>query len=450
MRRQIRQNPDRRLVRSLLKWFQALLKWVFPSSTTVNKGSRNPSAKPSQIEIVKPLTDKDYEFLFLQLLEGVAHGWDSARVGKFLADLNKRTSTNQLVNWLQISGKNSLENSPHDRQLAKQMILLGELDCGELGKISQQIGENILTQVAASQIQEIEPTAILPISSYSNQSNILNKTETPTIEIVSQSEILRLLNDENLAEAMRNFLAMDSRDIQAEIWLNQANQQYIQQNLVAAVSNYEKVLSIQPNNHDAWYNKALALKDLGFYEEAIASYDQALNLLPNCPDTWNNRGAVLRNLERYAEAVINYDKALELNQNKYETWYNRGISLFKLGKIQEAILSYDRALQLEPKSHEIWNNKGNALRELAQYEEAIDCYDKALFIKPDKVESWNNRGTVLFSLERFEEAIFNYEKALEFKPDLSEAWHNRGNALKKLGREAEAQLSYDRALESSN
>jgi hypothetical protein len=34
-----------------------------------------------------PLTDTDYEFLFTQLLERVAHGWQQARVLRFFEKL---------------------------------------------------------------------------------------------------------------------------------------------------------------------------------------------------------------------------------------------------------------------------------------------------------------------------------------------------------------------------
>lgn len=451
MRRQIGQNPYLRVVRSLLKWIQSLLRWIFPSENKVNKLSTTPIVKSSQIEIVKPLTDTDYEFLFLQLLEGVGHGWNSARVEKFLSDLKNRTTKDKLVNWLHNFGERLLENPVDNQMLAKQMIQLGEIGCGELGKIAQLIGEKLLISHRETQVTKNNLLQILPIDSYSNQPNIGNENQIVKIKsIFGNKKILDLLKDDSLVEAMSNLLAIDSINIQAEIWLDRANKQYHNQDILAAINSYDQVLLINPNNHDVWYNRAVALKDLGRYEEAIASYDQALNIQPNCPDTWNNRGAILRNLERYQEAVISYDKALEIKSNKYETWYNRGIALFKLGRIEEAILSYDRALQLEPESHEAWNNKGNALKEINKYKAAIDCYDQALLIKPNKVEAWNNRGTALFSLERFEEAIANYEKALEIKPDLPEVWHNRGNALQKLGREAEAILSYDRALETAN
>ncbi|MDY7016443.1 MAG: tetratricopeptide repeat-containing serine protease family protein [Cyanobacteriota bacterium] len=47
-----------------------------------------------------------------------------------------------------------------------------------------------------------------------------------------------------------------------------------------ALGAYKKALDIQPNLHEAWYSRGIALQDLGKYEEAIASYDKALDTQP--------------------------------------------------------------------------------------------------------------------------------------------------------------------------
>ncbi|MGK7929086.1 MAG: tetratricopeptide repeat protein [Spirulina sp.] len=60
------------------------------------------------------------------------------------------------------------------------------------------------------------------------------------------------------------------------------------------------------------------------YEEAIASYDKAVEINPNYDAAWYNRGVALYNLGRYEEAIASYDKAVEINPNYDAAWYNRG------------------------------------------------------------------------------------------------------------------------------
>jgi tetratricopeptide (TPR) repeat protein len=241
--------------------------------------------------------------------------------------------------------------------------------------------------------------------------------------------------------------ALEFKPDKDEAWYNRGIALGNLGRLEDAIASYDKALEIKPDYHEAWYNRGIALRNLGRLEDAIASYDKALEFKPDKHEAWYNRGIALDDLGRLEEAIASYDKALEIKPDKHEAWYNRGNALRNLGRLEDAIASYDKALEFKPDKHEAWNNRGNALRNLGRLEDAIASYDKALEFKPDKHEAWNNRGSALDDLGRLEEAIASYDKALEFKPDKHEAWNNRGIALRNLGRLEEAIASYDKALE---
>ncbi|EAM51615.1 TPR repeat:TPR repeat [Crocosphaera watsonii WH 8501] len=52
------------------------------------------------------------------------------------------------------------------------------------------------------------------------------------------------------------------------------------------------------------------------YEQAIASFDKALQLKPDKDQPWYNRGVALFNLGRWDEAIASYDKALQLKPDR--------------------------------------------------------------------------------------------------------------------------------------
>ena len=51
---------------------------------------------------------------------------------------------------------------------------------------------------------------------------------------------------------------------------------------------FGKAIEINPQDADAWYNKGVALYNLGRYEEAIKAYDEAIKLNPQDTDAWYN------------------------------------------------------------------------------------------------------------------------------------------------------------------
>jgi Flp pilus assembly protein TadD len=65
----------------------------------------------------------------------------------------------------------------------------------------------------------------------------------------------------------------------------------------------DQALEIKPDDHQAWYNRGIALGNLGRDEQAIASYNQALEIKPDDHQAWNNRGIALGNLGRDEQAI---------------------------------------------------------------------------------------------------------------------------------------------------
>jgi len=49
---------------------------------------------------------------------------------------------------------------------------------------------------------------------------------------------------------------------------------------------------LQPDNIEAWYNRAVALKKIGRFAEAIASYDQIIALQPDDPNLHYQKACV--------------------------------------------------------------------------------------------------------------------------------------------------------------
>ncbi len=250
-----------------------------------------------------------------------------------------------------------------------------------------------------------------------------------------------------------------------------------------AIANCDLALQIRPENHLAWYNRAVALDLSDHHEEAVADYLQAIKYKEDFYAAWHNLGTSLSMLSRYEEAIDSYNKALQFKPDYYysfggmglvysvlgkheeainicekalalkpdyvQGWFSRAYALESIGKYSEAIASYDQALRYKPYDHQIWYSRAKALEQWGNYTEAIASYDQALELRPDDYYAWNNRGIVLSHLELYTEAIASHDRAIEINPDDHFAWYNRGNALSGRGDLEEAIAAYDRAIQIS-
>ena len=69
------------------------------------------------------------------------------------------------------------------------------------------------------------------------------------------------------------------------------------------------------------------------FKEAISAYDHALMVDPRHAKVYYNKGIALADLGRHTEAIVSYDKAIEVVPDYAKAFYNKGISLYELGKV---------------------------------------------------------------------------------------------------------------------
>jgi hypothetical protein len=120
--------------RPISKWWQSLV------GTTPQKALAASADLP-------PLNDPDYEYLFMQLLEGVSHGWQQPRAIEFFRKIKQRAPKSQWVAWMNTFGDRAVNSPTPNEELARRMIQLGDLDCSEVTNLARDYGHQILGRI---------------------------------------------------------------------------------------------------------------------------------------------------------------------------------------------------------------------------------------------------------------------------------------------------------------
>jgi hypothetical protein len=115
-------------------------------SLSGSETERNPYKVGVSGSNIPQLTESDYEFLFLQLLEGVVHGWQQPRIISFFEVIEDRISQQQWLDWLNSFGAKLLASAAPDNVLASRMVQLGEMRCGAIGDLAYDLGMQVLTR----------------------------------------------------------------------------------------------------------------------------------------------------------------------------------------------------------------------------------------------------------------------------------------------------------------
>ena len=153
-------------------------------------------------------------------------------------------------------------------------------------------------------------------------------------------------------------------------------------NLVEAVSSFQKALTLYPKYEKSLYNLGSLELKLGHYKAAM-KYFRRLHLL-KLVDTsiLGGIGSKLAQIGMYRDAQSYLQKAIGLNSKDSESYYYLAGTFLMQGKSAKAEKYYKRALKINPNYIDAMTNLGSLYLTNLFYSLAIKQFEKALKINP--------------------------------------------------------------------
>lgn len=251
------------------------------------------------------------------------------------------------------------------------------------------------------------------------------------------------------------------------------------------MSEYYKLLELQPDNEEVLLQLAQALVRQGELEEALTAYLRAIQINPESCSTHQKLAeqlAKINQVKHWENAVNTYQIQIEKTPNVFLLHHFLGDILKQQNLCEKAVLCYQNAIKINPEHFWSHNNLGNVLQALNRHEEATVAYLNAVKSNPEsfathqllaaeliqlkqpqywqdavaayqsKIEQTPNSlwlhhflGDIFMQQEQWENATIAYQTAIKIDPNHFWSHHNFGNALKALNRWEEASLAYQNA-----
>ena len=418
------------------------------SETSVGSPVNNQNQENEDVPEVSSssdLTDADYEFLFNQLLDGVAHGWNQLRIIKFFQNLGTRGEEADWVAWLEkFSTKIPDVTNDSQRRLGAIMLRLAEVtqsasELSQLSAISSQIGKKLFLGKTANLIWEYDGLDVVSPSTSaidnsttedgdsSIEENITSISEPipeSTVEESSELENQKSPQPEESVTAISESTEVESSELE-----NLKSSQ--PEESVTAISESSELTSseIAPTATNSSENQEIVSSQ--FNQRETTEEHSSNPAVMEFVESWFNLGLKQASAGDFQGAIDSWNKALKLNPNLAEIWHNLGSALGRLEQYPEAIESFNHALEIDPQSYQAWNDRAHAFSQMQQWEQAIDSWNKAIALNPGNYQFWYHRGCALEQLQRFDEAIASYEKTLEISPDFQPARSKYVNLVTK-------------------
>lgn len=209
---------------------------------------------------------------------------------------------------------------------------------------------------------------------------------------------------------------------------------------------YDSILSIDPNQYHALYEKGLLLFIENKIEEAIDMFTKSLSISKQAR-TYNDRASCYRLLEKYDKAISDYTYAISLDAG-LSFIYNNLASLYrKTDQLDKALNYYNIAIQKDSVYDLAYNNRGSLYIKLNDLNKAKLDLEKALSINPNYSLAYNNRGIIKYKTDKYQEALEDFTQAISLKEDYGKAYLNRGICKQMLRDEDGACSDWEKAKE---
>ncbi len=177
------------------------------------------------------------------------------------------------------------------------------------------------------------------------------------------------------------------------------------------------------------FEKALAASQDGDFVVALSLWDEVIEIAPDNPAALSNRGNVRLALGDPKGAISDQNHAIELNSRELDPYVNRGIAEEALQAWEAAANDYELVLQRDPGNASALYNLGNVSGAQDHWMQAKDFFNRASLARPG------------FAMARSSKALCDYELGL-----LDDAEHELRSLIRRYPMMADARAALSALL----
>lgn len=224
-----------------------------------------------------------------------------------------------------------------------------------------------------------------------------------------------LLNKNNQFSEAKTYLKrahhLNKLDINIQIALGQSHLNL--EEFESALSLFNQVLEVHPNNIAALNNKGIVLKKQCEWKEAIVTLQKAIKISPKQTDIIKNLASCHTLNGDYNQSKSLYKQAVELSPLDIDAhhWLNQ---LLWENKDPEFLDSYRTSISQNHNANELMLSMGHKQYLAGNYGDAKETLEQALSINKKHVPTLVKMGVVLRELEEFDSSHNHLKQAVKY------------------------------------
>lgn len=199
-----------------------------------------------------------------------------------------------------------------------------------------------------------------------------------------------------------------------------------------AIREYTRVISIDPNNVEAYRRRAMANREQGYEKDALSDFNKVIELDPDNYQAFLGRGILHKEMKKSREAMNDLTRGIGLNPKYASGYFQRGLLRIDEEDYKGAVDDFNAVIRLEPKNSSAYINRGLAKSKLGDLNGAERDYNQAIIVNPKNSLAYNNRGALKEKRGDLKGAKADFEKAVQVDPDNKLANNNLQKVENKI------------------
>jgi tetratricopeptide (TPR) repeat protein len=184
-----------------------------------------------------------------------------------------------------------------------------------------------------------------------------------------------------------------------------------------------ELIGKNPNTSNYYISRAGIFLVSGDKMAAKADYDKAISVDPNNYKGYLERGVFLKNTSGFDQGRSDFEKAIvligdEIRKNPQDAplIIKRAEILEQTGNIQGAYVEYENYLKVWPVSYSVLEKEAQYFGSLKKWNEAIDVYTAIILNFPDDAAMFYNRSLTYLQYSNLPDALDDVNTSIDLDP----------------------------------
>jgi tetratricopeptide (TPR) repeat protein len=178
----------------------------------------------------------------------------------------------------------------------------------------------------------------------------------------------------------------------------------------------------------SWFQLGSQMLDAHEYEKAVSAFQEVLRLKPDDPDALAFLGLAYVHLGQHDQALRALralQEAIRVRPDYVDAWFNLGYLYLLLNQFDDAIPPLQEAIRLKPDDADAWSTLGAAYGALGRQDQAIHAFQETIRLRPDDAKAWYGLGLLYSKQGNRSEVTRVYEKLKTLDQDVADGFlHN--------------------------